>query len=150
MIASKKSDQERKECHIDLLNYIRDNPDIFLALDEEGFVQSEYDRKLRSGTLGQEWLTVLAKNKKIRKYKRGKVENRTRTELEDVHFDSDDKHCVRLVVVTECKRIVTEDRTSYTSKVCSILKRRENVFVHDTEGICEHILANHLPEDTST
>jgi hypothetical protein len=138
MIASGKSDQPCQVCHTALLTHISETDAIFLALDAEGHVLSEYSAKLRHGTIGMEWLRLIGTRGKIQIYGRGKLKKSTFTKLQKAHFDTGDSQFVRLVIVTSSRRLISED-DDYSPLVCRILKQEEKVIVHVTSEACDVI-----------
>lgn len=142
MIASNKSDQPCQEWHTELLNHVTDNEVVFLALDREGHVKSEYEAKLRHGTIGMEWLRLLLTRGKVQWYNRGRLPKGMRVKLSEKHFDSGDSSFVRLVIATQSRQLVTED-DDYSPAVCTILRKERSVIVHQTHSACDYIRANH-------
>lgn len=139
VIASGLSDQEAQQCHTDLLDLFRLTDWLHLAIDDH--IKSEYDERMRHGSLGQQWLLELAKAGRIRKCERCRLDRGMQTALQEAHFDPDDIKFVRLAMATKSKYLVAEE-DDYSNRVRRVLQRRIGVMVHSTEGICEIIRAN--------
>lgn len=140
MIASGIGNRTKGPDETELLDRLRNDIMVYLALDTEDTIRQEYSNKLSHGEFGLQWLGQMAKDGKVILYKRGRLDNGTSTQLKESHFDKDDLNFVRTAMASHCKRIVSED-DDYSKRVKKVLER-VSVTVHTVEEICDFIRAN--------
>lgn len=133
MIGAGMSDIAAQPSHQQLLAHFHDAA--FLALDNDGQIRAEYERKMSEQSPGRQWLTLLAKNDRIRMHDLVKLPTKVRVELEKVHFHTSDRKLVRLAMATESRCLVAEE-SDYSGAVCKVLKKHADVHVHTAESAC--------------
>ncbi len=106
-----------------LMTQMRDCAEASLVLDKGRTISNQYDEKMRHGTLGSEWVRVMAKAGKICIVKLGRFNRGVRTALKEAHFDPEDFKYVRTAAETDSRRLVSHD-PDYSPKVRKILKRK--------------------------
>ena len=143
MIGAGMSNLAALPSHTHLLRLFDDAA--FLALDKDGQVRAEYERKMSEQSAGRQWLTVLAKNDRIRMHDLIKLPTKVRVELEKAHFDPDDRRFVRLAMATESKCLVAEE-SDYSAAVRKVLRKHAGVHVHSAESACA-LIADHQAEN---
>lgn len=143
MIGNGMSDIVRLPAHIKLIGHFHDV--VFLALDAGGQIRAEYERKMGAESEGRKWLANLAVHDRIRIFDLAKLSKKIRVELDDEHFDNDDRKFVRLAMATESKVLVAEE-DDYSKSVRKMLKKHAEVVVHNAESACEWIAANRTPD----
>ncbi len=107
----------------------------YLALDEKGHIKQLYENKLGAASVGKKWLQLLFKKDRVRYFPLGSLKQRTKTKLDEAHFDWADCKYVQLAVSLPSKDLVTAD-ADFSPKVCKILKKEEDVVVHDADSAC--------------
>lgn len=139
MIASGISNLKAEESHIKLLTHIENTETVYLVIDENGLIKQEYENKMRHGSLGKQWLLVMASRGRIKTVKLARWDKGLRTALSEAHFDPDDYKFVRTAMASESKILIAEE-DDYSPKVCRILKGK--VHVHTASAACQLIEAN--------
>ena len=146
MIGAGMSNIDALPSHTELLGHF--HVAAFLAIDNDGQVRAEYERKMSEQSTGRQWLTMLAKNDRIRMYDLVKLPTKVRVELEKAHFDPDDRRFVRLAMATDSKCLVAEE-SDYSATVRKALKKHAAVHVHTAESACglidDHQAENQQP-----
>ena len=143
MIGAGMSNIAALPSHIQLLALFHDAA--FLSLDNDGQVRAEYERKMSEQSAGRQWLTVLAKNDRIRMHDLIKLPTKVRVELEKAHFDPDDRRFVRLAMATDSKCLVAEE-SDYSAAVCKVLRKHAGLHVRAAESACT-LIADHQAEN---
>ncbi|MCH8152761.1 MAG: hypothetical protein IH830_10375 [Planctomycetes bacterium] len=124
MTGSGLSDDDRyaDSCQ-SLMKQMRGRDEAYLVLDSGKLISSQYDRKMRHGTFGHEWVRQMAKADKISIVKLGQFNRGVRTALIGVSFSREDLRYVRAAAESCSKRLVSHD-PHYSPKVRTILRRR--------------------------
>jgi hypothetical protein len=135
--ASSSTPEKREKQIQESLDFIRAFvacESLLMVLDEKGKCRDEYDYIMKDDEkLGQKIITELESAGRIKTYPTRpiKVSHRKAfTELCDVHFDSGDYLFVEAAIASTSKRIVTEDKKSYTVKAQRVLRQRLDIRVY--------------------
>ncbi len=126
----------KNSCH-DILVGLIGNPELYLAIDKRGKIEYQYRDKLKQGTLGHHFLAQMASMNKIVFIPWQNLDNGTRTQLKEAHFDPEDYKYVQNASGTKCKILSSHDNSDYSPKVCSIIKKRLGVEVKDPDECVE-------------
>ncbi len=138
MTGSGLSDDDRyaDSCQ-SLMKQMRDRDEAYLVLDKGNLIRSQYDRKMRHGDFGHEWVRQMAKVGKINMVKLGEFNRGVRTALKEVSFSKEDLRYVRIAAESRSKRLVSHD-PHYSPPVRKILRRKavDVVVQSATEATC--------------
>jgi hypothetical protein len=134
VVASNLSDEQAREGHRQLVSRFKECSVLFLVVDEGGHIESEYNERMRFGSIGQELVRHLALNGRLSRYPWRPDWRALRIALGS--FDKGDHKFVRTAIASKSKRLVAEE-AHWSDRICDILRKREGVRVHRVEAACD-------------